>query len=893
MPQVRTPSYQYENINEINELLKCSICSNPLEEPVMHINTFSNECFEGKSTCPSCNDTKIKEKEQLLELNYKVSDLENEQKLIIEQKTIELENKFNEMCQNLENKYNELFNELKKEREEFEIHKNGLLNYFTKNKSCNNKDIVKFNIGGQPFCFLKETICSKIKNPNYETDESIKDEYYEPTLLETLISSNIPVTLIDNDYIFIDRDPILFHYIANYLRNHDKKIIDLPKEEEDLLRLKNEADYFLVTGLIELIEKKLLLSKNFLDSNNIDDKKYWKILSKWIGEVNHHHHKKPSYNKTMRQVRTPSYQYENLNEIDELLKCPICTNPLEEPVMHINCGYTFCNKCIEGKSTCPSCNDSNLTVCKAPRNIIVQLDNLKVTCPQCKTGVKRGEYQQHLQESCPLGKACQDLQNKEQLLELNYKQKVLDLENEQKLIIEQKTIELENKYNELFNELKKEREEFEMNRNCFVKLENSVKPIQLNVGGQLMTVGLGLFLNNHIEKGSVLKEMFTGQYPLFKTTTTGESSTNLDNNVYFIDCNPDLFKIMLDWLRYGGLAKQIIENYGEQLIFVAKYFKLNNLLNYLNDNLNKENEVKNESDLVKFNIGGKPFYFLKETICFRMKNPLYGIYDDNEYYESTLLESLISGNIPVTLIDKDYIYIDRDPTYFHYIASYLRNAGNYKDVELPKDEEIKQKLLIEAKYFGVQCLVDLIEGNIVKRIINKKFDFRSHQRYQKLLNEWIGVNENQKWQLIYRGSRDGFKAQDFHKLCDGKSHTITIIKSTSGHIFGGFTTTAWNQNYQYYSSPNSFLFSLYNPTKQDSKPMRFDLKDENNSSAIYCNSNYGPTFGGADLCIRDNCNSNNNSSSNLGNTYGINVSYKDLTGTYNFTVQEIEVFTKI
>ncbi|KAL9651483.1 hypothetical protein ABK040_001430 [Willaertia magna] len=100
----------------------------------------------------------------------------------------------------------------------------------------------------------------------------------------------------------------------------------------------------------------------------------------------------------MRQVRTPSYQYENLNEIDELLKCPICSNPLEEPVMHINCGYTFCNKCIKGKTVCPFCDDSNLTVYKAARNISLFLDNLKVVCPQCKTTVKRGDYQKHLNE---------------------------------------------------------------------------------------------------------------------------------------------------------------------------------------------------------------------------------------------------------------------------------------------------------------------------------------------------------------------------------------------------------------------------------------------------------------------------------------------------------------
>ena len=31
------------------------------------------------------------------------------------------------------------------------------------------------------------------------------------------------------------------------------------------------------------------------------------------------------------------------------------------------------------------------------------------------------------------------------------------------------------------------------------------------------------------------------------------------------------------------------------------------------------------------------------------------------------------------------------------------------------------------------------------------------------LNEWSGCQRDQKWKLLYKGSRDGFKADDFHR----------------------------------------------------------------------------------------------------------------------------------
>ncbi|KAL9651468.1 hypothetical protein ABK040_001415 [Willaertia magna] len=316
-----------------------------------------------------------------------------------------------------------------------------------------------------------------------------------------------------------------------------------------------------------------------------------------------------------------------------------------------------------------------------------------------------------------------------------------------------------------------------------------------------------------------------------------------------------------------------------------------------NDNNNKQSK-NNEDDIVKFNVGGVRFYFLRETICSKIKNPNYGMDNNNkdEYYEQTLLETLISSNIPVTMIDNDYIFIDRDPKLFHYIANYLRNCGSIDKyiVELPKEEEDLVKLKNEANYFGIQGLIDLIDRNYpfftYSKIINTK-------QYQKLLNEWIDEDKNQYWNLIYQGSRDGFGAQDFHNLCDEKSPTITIIKSTSDHIFGGYTTSAWNENNGhnlsgYYSSPNAFLFSLNNPTKQDAKPMRFDLNGKHNNIAMGYDKYFGPSFG-VDLCINNKCNSTERNFSHLGTAYGFNVSFEDMTGTKNFTVKEIEVFTKI
>jgi hypothetical protein len=43
-----------------------------------------------------------------------------------------------------------------------------------------------------------------------------------------------------------------------------------------------------------------------------------------------------------------------------------------------------------------------------------------------------------------------------------------------------------------------------------------------------------------------------------------------------------------------------------------------------------------------------------------------------------------------------------------------------------------------------------------------------------------------RWALLWRGSRDGFTAREFHLHCDGCANTLTLIRDTNGNSFDGF-----------------------------------------------------------------------------------------------------------
>jgi len=125
---------------------------------------------------------------------------------------------------------------------------------------------------------------------------------------------------------------------------------------------------------------------------------------------------------------------------------------------------------------------------------------------------------------------------------------------------------------------------------------------------------------------------------------------------------------------------------------------------------------------------------------------------------------------------------------------------------------------------------------------------------------------------------------------------VTVIKSTNGNIFGGFTGKAWDSASGYVIDPKAFIFSLVN---KENKP--FKVMCTNDTSAINCGSTYGPIFGnstGCDLLITSGSNTNQTSYCNFGNSYkhpeyqlGTEKAKSILAGSLHFQTSEIEVFS--
>ena len=111
---------------------------------------------------------------------------------------------------------------------------------------------------------------------------------------------------------------------------------------------------------------------------------------------------------------------------------------------------------------------------------------------------------------------------------------------------------------------------------------------------------------------------------------------------------------------------------------------------------------------------------------------------------------------------------------------------------------------------------------------------------EKEIKKWINPNKKIKFELLFRKSRDGSKCSDFHRCCDNKGPTLTLVKTSKNYIFGGYTPFNWKSQIDY--SPendnDTFIFSL-NLMKKYNK-----IREE---SLLYFNSDFGPCCGNGGL----------------------------------------------
>lgn len=155
------------------------------------------------------------------------------------------------------------------------------------------------------------------------------------------------------------------------------------------------------------------------------------------------------------------------------------------------------------------------------------------------------------------------------------------------------------------------------------------------------------------------------------------------------------------------------------------------------------------------------------------------------------------------------------------------------------------------------------------------------------------LGSNVKLNLLFRGSYDGYKHEDFAARCHNKGKTLCIIKSDTQKIFGGYTPIPWDPREDAKHFDNtSFLFSI----RDDYKIVK--LKSiQGNFETIY-DKNQLIEFYNGDLRVLADCNIEQSytSISHYESPPGLApnsdaAKYFLTHGNRSFIVQELEVYS--
>ncbi|RHZ48698.1 hypothetical protein Glove_543g82 [Diversispora epigaea] len=184
------------------------------------------------------------------------------------------------------------------------------------------------------------------------------------------------------------------------------------------------------------------------------------------------------------------------------------------------------------------------------------------------------------------------------------------------------------------------------------------------------------------------------------------------------------------------------------------------------------------------------------------------------------------------------------------------------------------------------------------------FSFIINREHVAKLSSWIDrkstiyslENIPYEFQLILRGSRDGFHPKTFWKMCNGHAGTIVLAKvATTDEIVGGYNPLAWDNSTTgtYMKTNDSFIFSLKNGNIQNSilsrindpsKALFYSKSDHQNS--------YGPYFGYTEFLMELNVSNFTQKQQCLCCHFSSCHAYKRRIRTTNerFSIVEYEVF---
>ena len=147
------------------------------------------------------------------------------------------------------------------------------------------------------------------------------------------------------------------------------------------------------------------------------------------------------------------------------------------------------------------------------------------------------------------------------------------------------------------------------------------------------------------------------------------------------------------------------------------------------------------------------------------------------------------------------------------------------------------------------------------------------------LRDYLGHNAS--FNLLYRASLHGDKANIFHSRCDKVPMSLTILIDHNDNRFGGFTAREWSGNCVQKMDEKAFIFSVEKLKIYEVLP---------NQTAIGCYPNFGPIFFGCQIRVYDNFFSRGGSTYLKGVNYNTTLDYELTNGNQNFGIKDLEVY---
>ena len=338
--------------------------------------------------------------------------------------------------------------------------------------------------------------------------------------------------------------------------------------------------------------------------------------------------------------------------------------------------------------------------------------------------------------------------------------------------------------------------------------------------------------------------------------------------------------------------------------YISKIYQTEKTIMFI---INEINDILNIKYKSEFTL--QEFYNLNRI--FRQYISLEELF--NLYFKSLKEDEIIikkqDKNIKLSLLiefrgQKEEIISILKPISIQYEQAIVNLNEKIMNIELLFNKEKNEKNEFNKRIKTLEEKLekkDIIINNLIERIntLEKQMEKQKETKETfinsviikgdeyNLIKEGIKHNFNKSirnFELLIRGSEDGFKSKDFHEKCDNQNLTVAFVETTDGKRFGGFTEEVWDQSDKWKKDPKSFIFSL------DRKEIYYCKEGRD---AIYCYPSINPNFlgfgEGHDFKLFENCDKNVSCYDNSGSSFNTNGKKYALAGKHNFCVKDYEV----